>query len=140
MKITLFLTSLLFALSNAPAADEKELTIAGEYTLVSGKKFGANIDEESKKGTFTIDREKITIMSMGVKFVIAYKLNAKAKPAAIDMEILEGPEGTKGEKALGIVDRDGDTLKLAYLLEKEKRPKDFDGKDGMLFTLKAKRK
>lgn len=140
MKSLLFGTAFLFALTTAPAADDKELSIVGEWTLISGKKFGANIDEQSKKGSYTIDKEKVTIVAGDAKFVIAYKLNTKAKPAAIDMEILEGPEGTKGEKALGIVERTGDEFKLAYLLEKEKRAKDFDGKDGMLFTFKAKGK
>ena len=74
------------------------------------------------------------------KFVIGYTLNPKATPPSIDLEILEGPEGTKGEKAHGIVERKGDDLRIAYAFEKDKRPKDFDGKDGMLFIFKVKGK
>ena len=110
--------------------------LEGKYTLVSGKKNGAAIDEEAKKGKFSITAEKITIEGMGVKFVMGYKVDAKASPMTIDMEILEGPEGTKGSKALGILEMKDDTLKLAYSLDKDKRPKDFDGKAGFLFELK----
>ena len=60
-------------------------------------------------------------------------------PAQVDMEILEGPEGSKGSKAVGIVELKGDVLKLAYSLDKEKRPKDFDGKTGFYFELKKEK-
>ncbi len=52
------------------------------------------------------------------------------------MEILEGPEGTKGSKAQGIIEQKGDTLKIAYTTDKDKRPKDFEGKEGNVFDLK----
>lgn len=110
--------------------------LEGKYTLVSGKKNGAAVDEEAKKAKFSFTADKITIEGMGVKFVMGYKVDAKASPQGIDLEILEGPEGTKGAKALGIFELKDDTLKLAYLVDKEKRPKDFDGKSGFLFELK----
>ncbi len=112
------------------------LKLEGKYTLVSGKKNGTALDEEAKKGKYTFTTDKITIEGMGVKFVMGYKVDAKATPMTIDMEILEGPEGTKGSKALGIIELKEDTLKIAYSLEKEKRPKVFDGKEGFHFELK----
>lgn len=108
----------------------------GKYTLVSGKKNGTPVDEEAKKGKYTFTADKITIEGMGVKFVMGYKIDPKATPMAIDMEILEGPEGTKGSKAAGIIEAKDDTLKLAYTMEKDKRPKGFDGKEGFHFELK----
>ena len=36
----------------------------------------------------------------------------------------------------GIVEAKGDTLKLAYSIDKDKRPKDFDGKEGFMFEFK----
>ncbi len=112
------------------------LKLEGKYTLVAGKKNGAAIDEEAKKGKFTFTEDKITIEGMGVKFVMGYKVDSKATPMTIDMEILEGPEGTKGSKALGIIELKEDVLKLAYAIDKEKRPKVFDGKEGFHFELK----
>lgn len=119
----------------AGAADEK-LDLAGTYTLVDGKKNGAAVDETAKKAQYVITADKVTIKGGEVKFVMSYKLDAKAAPAQIDMEIVEGPDGTKGSKAVGIVELKGETLKIAYSLDKEKRPKDFDGKAGFYFELK----
>lgn len=112
------------------------LKLEGKYALVAGKKSGAAIDEEAKKGKYSFTADKITIEGMGVKFVIGYKVDAKATPMTIDMEILEGPEGTKGAKALGIIEAKEDIVKLAYSIEKDKRPKTFEGKEGFFFELK----
>jgi uncharacterized protein (TIGR03067 family) len=112
------------------------LKLEGTYALVGGKKNGMAVDDDAKKSKFTFTADKITIEGMGVKFVMGYKLDAKATPATIDMVILEGPEGTKGAKALGIIEVKEDVLKLAYSIEKEKRPKTFDGKEGFFFEFK----
>ena len=82
--------------------DEKKADapkLEGKYTLVGGKTGGKDIDDEAKKGGFSFTADKITIDGMGMKFVMGYKLDAKVTPIAIDMEILEGPEGAKGTKA-----------------------------------------
>jgi uncharacterized protein (TIGR03067 family) len=124
---------------SARAADDK-LDIAGKYALVAGKKFGADVDEKSKKATYTITADQITIAGGEFKFVMGYKIDASKKPATIDMEIQEGPEGGKGTPAVGIVELKGDVLKLAYSLDKDKRPKDFDGKAGFYMELKKEKK
>ncbi len=123
----------------ARAADDK-LDIAGKYTLVAGKKNGADVDEKSKKAAYTVTADQFTIAGGEFKFVMAYKLDASKKPATIDMEIQEGPEGSKGTKAAGIVELKGDVLKLAYTLDKDKRPKEFDGKTGFYMELKKEKK
>lgn len=110
--------------------------LEGKYTLSAGTIKGNKIDDAAKKGSYTFTADKITIEGMGIKFVMGYKLDAKATPANIDMEILDGPEGTKGTKAQGIVEKKGDVVKLAYSTDKDKRPKDFDGKDSYSFELK----
>lgn len=128
--------ALLFISTVALAADKDPPDLAGTYSLVSGKKHGAEPDAEAKKAEYVITKSRFTITGKDAKFVIEYTLNPKASPIAIDMKILEGPEGTAGSKAQGIVQKDGDELKLAYSLENNKRPKDFEGKDGMLFVFK----
>ncbi|MDY3556033.1 TIGR03067 domain-containing protein [Gemmata sp. JC717] len=122
----------------ARAADEK-LDLAGTYTLVAGKKNGADVDATAKKAQYIVTADKFTIKGGEITFVMGYKLDAKATPAQVDMEILEGPEGTKGTKAIGILELKGDTLKIAYSLDKEKRPKEFDGKTGYYFELKKEK-
>lgn len=110
--------------------------IEGKYTLTGGKRDGKEISDESKKGEYTITADKITIKGADASFVMGYKLDPKTKPMNIDMEILEGVEGTKGAKAEGIIELKGDVLKLAYSIEKDKRPKNFEGKDGFMLEFK----
>jgi uncharacterized protein (TIGR03067 family) len=119
----------------ARAADEK-IDLSGKYTVVSGKKNGADIDEKAKKATYTVTADTFTIAGGDVKFVINYKLKTDKTPVEIDMSIAEGPDGSKGTPAVGIIEVKGDTLKLAYSLDKEKRPKNFDAKDGYYIELK----
>ena len=110
--------------------------LAGKYTLTGGKKDGSEISDDSKKGEYEITADKITIKGKDASFVMGYKLDPKTKPMNIDMEILEGIEGTKGSKAEGIVELKGEVLKLAYSIEKGKRPKNFEGKEGFMFEFK----
>ena len=120
------------------AEDKKTETpkIAGTYKLVAGKKDGKETGEDAKKAKYTIDDKKITIADKDGKFVISYKLDG----TKIDMEILEAPfDGLKGSKGYGIVEAKGDIVKLAYSTEKDKRPKDFDGKEGFYFELKKEK-
>jgi uncharacterized protein (TIGR03067 family) len=118
-----------------------ETKLEGKYTLVSGKKFDKPIDDDAKKGEFVFTADKVTIKGKDASFVMSYKLDPKTSPMEIDMEIVDGPEGAKGAKAAGIIELKGDTLKLAYSMDKDKddkikRPKNFDGKDGMMFEFK----
>ena len=116
------------------AADKVDLS--GKYEVVSGKKEGKPIDEKAKKAKYSATADTFTIEAGGVKMVIGFTLKPGTTPAEIDMVMSEGPDGTKGIVALGIFEQKGDTLKLAYSLDKEKRPKDFDGKSGYLIELK----
>jgi uncharacterized protein (TIGR03067 family) len=130
--------SLLVVAGFSTAQDKKTETpkLEGNYKLVGGKVNGSPIGEEAKKGEYSIIAEKFTIKGMGITFVIGYTLDPKTTPVSIDLVILEGPEGTKGSKAQGIIELKGDTLKLAYTMEKDARPKNFEGKEGNVFELK----
>lgn len=110
--------------------------LEGKYKLVGGKKNNEAIGDDAKKWEYSFTADKITVKSPDVAFVFSYKLDPKTTPINIDMEILEGLEGTKGSKASGIIELKGDTLKLAYSMEKDKRPKDFEGKEGNMFEFK----
>ena len=142
MKKLAVLTLGLFAcagLVGRTAAQDKKAEapkIEGKWTLTSGKKMGAAIDDNSKKSTYTIDKDKITLDGYGTKFVMGYKIDAQ-NPKNVDFEILEAPiPDLKGSKAQGIIELKGDELKMAYSTEKDTRPKDFEGKDGFLFVFK----
>ena len=127
------------ALSGRTVAEDKKADapkIEGKWTLVSGKKNGSDVDDNSKKSTYTADKDKITIEGDGAKFVMGYKIDPK-NPKNVDLEILDAPiPDLKGSKALGIIELKGEELKLAYSTEKDKRPKDFEGKADFLFVFK----
>jgi len=129
------LTCIEFAAAE-PGKEAEAPKLAGKYKLTSGKKDGTAVGDDAKKGEYTFTADKVTIKGMGITFVMGYKLDAKATPVKIDMVILEGPEGTKDSKAEGIVELKGDVLKLAYSTEKDKRPKNFEGKEGFMFEFK----
>ena len=138
MKLLAALTFVLGIGLACNAEDKKEDApkIAGTYKLIAGKKSGKDVDEKSKKPNYVISDKTITIADPDGKFVMGYKLDGKN----IDMEILEAPfEGLKGSKGYGIVEMKDGTLKLAYAIEKENRPKDFAGKEGFFFELKKEK-
>jgi uncharacterized protein (TIGR03067 family) len=142
--------------------DDKKVelpVLEGKYKLVSGKVNDKAIGDDSKKWDYIFTADKITVKGLSEKkdekkedpkdnkkdekkeekkdlmFVFGYKLDGKTSPITINMEILDGPEGTKGIKTSGIIEVKGDVLKLAYIMEKDKKPKDFTGKEGIMFEL-----
>lgn len=121
-------------LSPLQLAQERAPPWEGQYRLVDGKIQGKPLDEAARKAEYHIDAKAITIKGKGATFVIQYRLDPSMKPIGIDMVIAQGPEGTKGSKASGIVAFDGKQVKLAYTMG-DKRPADFSGKEGMYFLL-----
>lgn len=125
----------------AAAQDKAGLKIEGSYVIVGGVKDGVKAKTENDKTQtrVAIDAKTIVLGEKDQKFVMSYKLDESATPAKVDMVILEAPGAfadAKGAKGYGIVAVKGDTLKLAYGLDKENRPADFSGKSGFAFELK----
>jgi len=117
----LFLTTIATA-EDKPAFDAKKLE--GEWTYVSGKRAGDDANKESLQGKVTITKDMITVPAgPDMKFIMAYKVDAKTNPVSIDIEIKDGP--VKEGKAAGIIALDGDTLKLCYTAM-GKRPTKFE--------------
>lgn len=125
----------------ARADDKAAPKIEGNYVIVGGVKDGkkANTETDKKQTAVVINAKTFVLGEKGKGFVMSYKLDASATPAKVDMVILEAPEvfaDAKGSKAYGIVAAKGDTLKLAYSLDKDMRPTDFSGKSGFAFEMK----
>lgn len=117
-------------------AEEKKFDAAklvGNWTITSGEKSGDKVAEDNlKKIKIEIDKEKLTLHG-DMKFVFTYKLDTSKKPVGISMTIKEGMgEGTTTE---GIIDVDGDTIKLCYAMPNEKAPKEFAAKANSGFHL-----
>jgi uncharacterized protein (TIGR03067 family) len=76
---------------------------------------------------FTFKEGKYTSSFMGKQDEAgSYKIDAKMKPAHIDLIIEDGKD--KGKTQVGLIAVDGDVLKMALARPGEKdRPKDFEG-------------
>ena len=137
------------ALVSFAGADDKKKEfdakkLEGKWTVTEGKKAGTALGDDAKKGHYVFEKGKISIYTPdGEKpmFVLTYTIDAKASPVAIDMEITEGPgDGVKGTKAKGIVEFDGDDLKICYDAMGGDRPAKFDGDKAYYFKLKMAKK
>jgi uncharacterized protein (TIGR03067 family) len=104
--------------------------LVGTWKFVSGEKEGVKSAEDGLKGA-----------SEDMVFVMKYKLDTDAKPIGITIEGTEGP--VKDQTVKGVIELDGDTLKLAYGLPGEPAAKDFKTKDGSKthsFVMKREKK
>jgi uncharacterized protein (TIGR03067 family) len=140
--VALFAVAAVGGEEKKPALDPAKL--AGDWSYVSGVRGGEKVAKEhlASKVVFTKDTVIVPGPSPDEKFVMSYKIDTKASPATIDMEIKEGP--AKGGKAEGIIALEGGELKLCYVPQlgetKPKRPTKFEStKENMAFyfVLKA---
>lgn len=123
------------------AAQDKKFDAAklvGDWTYVEGMRGGEKVGKESLGAKVTFTKDTVTVPAgPDAKFLMAYKVNGKASPVAIDLEIKDGP--VKEGKAVGIIALEGDTLKLCYSPE-GKRPAKFEStKDNGAFYFVLKR-
>ena len=122
--------------------DDNELV--GNFEIVSGEENGKEVPEERIKGSvMRVTAETIVVVDKNEKeaYVTKYSLDTKSKPYKITMTETGGPRGRKGEKAVGIIERDGDDVKLAYAYEGGVVPTEFKTKAGekqLYFKLKKK--
>jgi uncharacterized protein (TIGR03067 family) len=111
------------------AADDKPASPDGSYKVTSLSKGGMKAPEEVTKSFegVTIKGDKFTMKAMGEAKVATIKVDAKAKPATID--ITPDDEKEKGKTMLGIWKLEKNVLTIALTEGKDsKRPADFDGK------------
>ena len=107
----------------------------GTWVYVSGKARGNETPDDRLQGEVTIDDKSITLSAgPGQQFVMGYEIDDSQAPAAIDLEILEGP-APAGAKALGIIKFDDGMLTVCYNAMGETRPKSFESTEENGFFL-----
>ncbi len=118
--------------------------LAGNYEIVSGEDNGKDVSDDKIKGsTVRVTSDTIVMVDKEDKevYVTKYVLDSKTSPCKITMTETGGPRGRKGEKAVGIIEKDGNNLKLAYAYEGGIVPTEFKTKAGakqLCFTMKRK--
>lgn len=125
------------------AADEKEgkdasSALLGSYTLVAGEKNGQRIPAERVQGsTASITENTITTFDKDQKetYAVTYTLDKSQKPWRITMTSTLAP--VRGEVAQGLIEKDGDMVKLIYAVRGGAAPDDFTTADNqLLFVMK----
>jgi len=131
---TLPLALLLVALGlNVRAADNKAekpdakdaSKLEGRYELVGGEESGKQTPAEHIKGSVVIITGNAIVGTDKDKkefFSCTYKLDTSSKPWKITMT---SKEPKQGDKAEGVVEVSGDTLKICYALPGGKTPTSF---------------
>jgi uncharacterized protein (TIGR03067 family) len=117
----------------APAQGDKGkggLKVEGTWAIKSLMFGDKKLPEEALEKimpTFTFKEGKYSSSIMGKEDEAgSFKIDAKTKPAHIDLMIEVGKD--KGKTQLGLIAVDGDTLKMALGKPGEKdRPKNFEG-------------
>lgn len=107
-----------------------------ESALLAGQ---AMPDEVIKSITLTLKGDKYTVELGGQTDAGEVKVDAKAKPAAMDITGKVGPNAGKTIKA--IFELSGDTLKVCYTFEGTTRPTEFKStQENKFFLVTYKRK
>ncbi len=133
----LTLIALGIAFSSTAAVDDKD-ELKGLYEITSGEKGGEAIPQEEIKGSMVrISDDAIVVTDKNTKEVYAasYKLDDKQKPRQITMTSKLAPQ--EGIVAKGLIEKDGDTVKLIYALPTGETPTEFKAQQNqLLFVMK----
>jgi uncharacterized protein (TIGR03067 family) len=114
--------------------------LVGRYQLVSGEKDGQPIPDERIRGsTMRIATNAMTTFDKDEKeiYVATYELDTTKRPWGITMIDIVAPDKGEGSKAIGLIEKSGDTVKLVYALPGGKTPTGFKaGEKQQMFVLK----
>ena len=146
--ITLGFAALMLGLSmvqdggSAPSKVDKRCTpadLVGRYVIVAGERDGAKEPEERIKGTIvTFTEDSVVVADKDKKelYSATYKLNATTNPC--DITMTSRVESSAGEIARGLIQKEGDTLRLIYALPTGEIPAGFKTKDKQLMFVMKK--
>ncbi len=114
----------------APARQAGANDLIGTYEIVSGEEEGKALPAERIAGSrVRIEANRMVITDKDDKetYVATYELSPANPNGAmtIAMKQVAGPEGRKGANARGLIQREGETVRLIYTPEGGKVPTTF---------------
>jgi uncharacterized protein (TIGR03067 family) len=143
--LTLGIATLLTLTAAATPADDKPKVndagapagLIGGYTIVAGEKYGEKIPADQIKGTTVrIAEDGIVVLDKEKKEVYAqtYTIDSDSKPWKITMKSKITPFTKDKEEpvAKGLIEKDGDTVRLIYAIPGGETPTEFKTKDKQL--------
>jgi uncharacterized protein (TIGR03067 family) len=116
-------------------------TLAGSYVIVSGEKEGLKEPEDRIKGTsVTFTKDAVVVVDKEKKEVFSafYKLNSTKNPC--DITMTSRVEASAGDIARGLIQKEGDTVRLIYALPTGEIPTEFKTKPKQLMFVMKKSK
>jgi uncharacterized protein (TIGR03067 family) len=141
--VCMFLVSLAAAQTDsAPSKSDKTCTpelLVGRYVIVSGEKEGAKEPEARIQGTtVTFSKESVVVIDKNKKemYSASYKLNSTTNPC--DIVMTSRVEGYAGEVARGLIQKEGNTVRLVYALPEGEIPTEFKTKEKQLMFVMKK--
>jgi uncharacterized protein (TIGR03067 family) len=131
MKRTIF-GGVLFLIAAIGSAADAPADLAGTWKATELVRDGHHeSDELIKTVSLKIEKDELVFTVKDKNFPAKFKLDPKAKPAAIDIAPSEGPE--KGRTFPGIYKVENGELTLAFT-ERGDRPTEFKGENGVLLV------
>jgi uncharacterized protein (TIGR03067 family) len=116
-------------------------TLAGGYVIVSGEKEGNKEPEERIQGTsVTFTKDSIVVVDKEKKEVFSafYKIKTTTNPC--DITMTSRVDSSAGEIARGLIQKEGDTVRLIYALPTGEIPTEFKTKQKQLMFVMKKSK
>ena len=124
--------------ADQPQSSRATPSLLGSYTMIAGEKDGIPIPTERIQGsTATITNNTITTFDKDQQenYAVTYTLDTTTTPWRITMTSTRAP--VTGEVAHGLIEQQGDTVKLIYAARGGEVPTDFTSEEKQLmFTLK----
>ena len=114
-------------------------SLVGRYAIVGGEKEGVKEPEERIKGTtVTFTKDTVVVADKDKKeiYSASYKLNATTNPC--DITMTSRVESSGGEIARGLIQKEGDTVRLIYALPTGEIPASFKTKEKQLMFVMKK--
>ncbi|MBX9628303.1 MAG: TIGR03067 domain-containing protein [Gemmataceae bacterium] len=112
--------------------------LVGGYTILSGEKFGQPEPEERVRGTtvrFTETDVVVSDKDTKETYAATYRLDAGRSPCGITMTATRAPNS--GDVAEGLIEKNGDTIRLIYALPGAEKPTGFrTGPKQLLFEMR----
>jgi uncharacterized protein (TIGR03067 family) len=142
--LVILLTSLAVAQQTESTSSKADKTctpesLLGRYVIVSGEKEGAKEPEERIKGTtVTFTKDTVVVADKEKKEIYSafYKLNATTNPC--DITMTSRVESSAGEIARGLIQKEGNTVRLIYALPTGEVPAAFKTKEKQLLFVMNK--
>ncbi|WP_165247155.1 hypothetical protein [Paludisphaera soli] len=159
--VRLALPALAVALSSACLAQEaaekekevaalKPADLVGGYVISAGEKFGVpDAPERIKGSTVRFTEDRVVVMDKDSKEIYGATYSLEANEAAAGasasgaiaskIKMTSKLADVEDAVAYGLIDKDGDTVRLVYALPGGEAPRDFKTKDKQLmFVMKKK--